>query len=114
MNQWQYQSVKGRLFNCEFWYNSGSLTGNALPDQSNRVVISCEAVGSIVILGFVTDAGGNNARLMELLGGHILLQEGSWTSDKSEMPTFSKEQTTLNREKQQRIISGRQKRKVTK
>ena len=76
VNQWRYGSVKGRSFNCEFWYNSGSLTGNALLDQFNRVVMSCGAVGSM-ILGFVTDAGGNNARLMKLPRGNILLQKGS-------------------------------------
>ena len=76
VNQWRYRSVKGRLFNCGFWHNSGSLTGNALLDQFNWVVMSCEAVGSM-ILGFVTDAGKNNARLMKLLHGNILLQEGS-------------------------------------
>ncbi|KAL7532996.1 hypothetical protein ACHAXR_004981 [Thalassiosira sp. AJA248-18] len=70
VNQWRYRSVNGRSFNCEFWYNSGSLTGNALLEQFNRVVMSCEAVGSAV-LGFVTDAGGNNARLMKLLRGNI-------------------------------------------
>ena len=55
VNQWRYRSVNGRSFNCKFWYNSGNLSGNGLLEQFNRVVMSCEAVGSAV-LGFVCDA----------------------------------------------------------
>ena len=66
VNQWQYRSVTGRTFNCEFFYNGGSLSGNALLEQFTRVVMNCELVGSKV-LGLVCDAGGNNARLMNLL-----------------------------------------------
>ena len=77
VNQWRYRSINGRSFNCEFWCNSGSLSGNALLEQFNRVVMSCEAVGCMV-LGFVCDAGGSNARMMKLLRGNKPLPEGSW------------------------------------
>ncbi len=66
VNQWQYRSTDGRVFNCEFFYNSGSLSGNALLEQFTRVVMNCELVGSKVF-GLLCDAGGNNARLMNLL-----------------------------------------------
>eukprot|EP00986_Skeletonema_menzelii_P020755 scaffold32210_cov114-Skeletonema_menzelii.AAC.1 len=66
VNQWQYRSITGRTFNCEFFYNAGSLSGNALLEQFTRVVVNCELVGSKVF-GLVCDAGGNNARLMNLL-----------------------------------------------
>ena len=77
VNQWRYRSVNGRTYNCEFWFNAGSLDGETLIEQFNQVVIRCETVGSRV-LGFVCDAGGNNARLMKLLRDKTKVPEGSW------------------------------------
>ena len=39
VNQWRYRSVNGRSFNCEFWFNGGSLSGDGLLEQFNQVVI---------------------------------------------------------------------------
>ena len=77
VNQWRYSSVNGCSFNCEFWYNSGNLSGNGLLEKFNSVVMSCEAVGSAV-LGFVCNAGGSNARLMKMLRGNTILPEQAW------------------------------------
>ena len=66
VNQWRYRSITGHTYNCEFWYNNGKLTGDALLQQFTRVVMNCEMIGSRV-LGLVCDAGGNNARLFALL-----------------------------------------------
>ncbi|KAL7537400.1 hypothetical protein ACHAXR_010211 [Thalassiosira sp. AJA248-18] len=30
VNQWRYRAVNGRSYNCEFWYNAGSLDGNQI------------------------------------------------------------------------------------
>ena len=30
VDQWLYRSMNGRSFNCEFWYNSGNLSGNVV------------------------------------------------------------------------------------
>ena len=77
VNQWRYRSVKGRSFNCEFWFNGGSLDGNALVEQFVQVVLHCEIIGARVF-GFVYDAGGYNARMMKLLRGNNSLPEGGW------------------------------------
>lgn len=66
VNQWRYRSISGHTYNCEFWFNNGKLSGDALLEQFTRVVMNCETIGSRV-LGMVCDAGGNNARLMSLL-----------------------------------------------
>jgi len=80
VNQWRYRSTDGRSYNCEFWFNYGSLTGDTLLRQFNQVVMHCESVGSIV-LGMVCDAGGNNARLFKLLRGREVLNEGAWLDE---------------------------------
>ena len=77
VNQWRYRAVNGRTFNCEFWFNGGSLDGNTLLEQFIQVVLHCELVGARV-LGFVCDAGGGNARLMKLLRGNVNVPEGAW------------------------------------
>ena len=66
VNQWRYRAVNGRSYNCESWSNAGSLNGNTLLEQFKQVVMRCEMVG-LRVLGFVCDAGGNNARFMKLL-----------------------------------------------
>jgi len=38
VNQWHFQSVKGILHNGEYFYNSGSLSGNELIWQYIHVV----------------------------------------------------------------------------
>ena len=35
VNQWRFRSINGRQCNVEFWYNAGSLDGNALLEQFN-------------------------------------------------------------------------------
>ena len=79
VNQWRYRSVSGRSFNCEFWFNGGDLDGDAMLEQFIQVVINCEIIGSRV-LGFVSDAGGSNARLFKLLRGMTDVPEGKKTS----------------------------------
>lgn len=66
VNQYRYRGTNGRSFNCNFWFNSGSLPGNVLIQQFIRVVIHCEMVGSRVF-GFVCDAGGNQGKLTAML-----------------------------------------------
>jgi len=81
VNQWRYRSVQGRSFNCEFWYNNGSLNGETLLEQFTQVVINCEIVGCRV-LGFCCDAGGGNTGLMtHLRGGIDIPDEVGWLSE---------------------------------
>ena len=37
VNQWRYRSVNVQAFNCEFWFNSGSLDGDGLLEQFQHV-----------------------------------------------------------------------------
>ena len=75
--QWQYRVVNGRSYNCEFWYNAGSLNSDELLEQFNQVLIKYETFGSRV-LGLVSDAGGSNACLFRLLRDKMALPEGGW------------------------------------
>ena len=77
VNQWRQRSINGRQGNIEFWYNSGSLTGEALLQQFMQVVMRCEMVGQQIV-GFVCDAGGNNAKLFTLLRNRMAVGEGGW------------------------------------
>ena len=61
--QWRARAVDGASFNCEFWYNHGTLNGDKLKEQFNQVVMRCETVG-FRVMGFVCDAVGPNTRLM--------------------------------------------------
>ena len=75
--QWRARAVDGSSFNCEFWYNSGSLNGDELYEQFVQVVMRSETVG-FWVLGLVCDAGGPNTRLFKLLRGNTDLPEGGW------------------------------------
>ena len=35
--QWRARAVDGASFNCEFWYNHGTLNGDELEEQFNHV-----------------------------------------------------------------------------
>ena len=39
VNQWRFRLINGRQCNIEFWFNAGSLDGNALLDQFNQIVM---------------------------------------------------------------------------
>ena len=83
VNQWRYRSVTGRTYNCEFFYNNGTLSGDALLEQFTRVVMNCETIGSRV-LSLVCDAGGNNVRLISLLReGGLLFPTSAWVGEES-------------------------------
>ena len=75
--QWRARAVDGSSFNCEFWYNHGTLNGDELLEQFTQVVMRCETAG-FRVLGFVCDAGGPNTRLMKLLRDGREVPEGGW------------------------------------
>ena len=77
MNQWCFRSSIGRQCSLEFWYNAGSLDGNALLEQFNQIVLQCKTVG-MRIIGFVCDAGGNNTKLFRFLHEKNVITEGGW------------------------------------
>ena len=66
VNQWRFRSVLGKIFNCEFFSNRGTLNGDNLLLQFLHVVLACEAI-RCEVWGFLCDAGGNNARLFKFL-----------------------------------------------
>ena len=75
--QWRARAVDGSSFNCEVWYNHGTLNGDELLEQFTQVVMRCEIAG-FGVLGFVCDAGGPSTRLMKLLRDNRHLPEGGW------------------------------------
>ena len=77
VNQWRYRTVNGQSYNVEFWYNSGSLSGNELMSQFVQVVLRLESIGARV-LGVACDAGGSDARLYRLIRVDSNLSEGGW------------------------------------
>jgi len=82
VNQWRFCSIKGVIHNTEYFFNSGSLTGDELLRQFVHVVSCYEAIG-VRILGCVSDAGGQNSRLFSYLRCFRPIDEGSWLSDDS-------------------------------
>ena len=75
--QWRTRAVDGALFNCEFWYNHGTLNRDELKEQFNQVVMRCETVG-FCVMGFVCDAGGPTTCLMKLLRNGDKVPKGEW------------------------------------
>ncbi len=80
VNQWRFRSVKGIVHNGEYFYNSGSLSGDELIWQFIHVVCCYESVG-VQIFGFESDAGGQNARLLHYLRCGKALGEESWLTE---------------------------------
>jgi len=66
VNQWHFCGIKGVIHNREYFFNSGSLTGDELLCQFMHVVSCYESIG-VHILGCVCDAGGQNSRLFTSL-----------------------------------------------
>jgi hypothetical protein len=80
VNQWRFRSVKGVTHNGEYFFNNGSLSGDALFEQFMHVVSCYEAI-HCKIVGFECDAGGQNARLLAYLRGCRELGIGAWLDD---------------------------------
>ena len=66
VNLWRLRTTKNVAYNCEFFYNNGSLTGDELLRQFLRVSGHCELIG-VSILGLLNDAAGQNVKLVDLL-----------------------------------------------
>ena len=66
VNLWRLRTTKNVAYNCEFFFNNGSLTGDELLRQFLRVVGHCELIG-VSILGLLNDAAGLNVKLVDLL-----------------------------------------------
>lgn len=66
VKQWKYRSTSSKTFLCEFFYNSGSLSGKTTLRQMLHVITACEMVGCQVH-GICCDAGDSNASLYTLL-----------------------------------------------
>ncbi|KAI2494045.1 hypothetical protein MHU86_20488 [Fragilaria crotonensis] len=66
VNLWRLRTTKNVSYNCEFFYNNGSLTGDELLRQFLRVAGHCELIG-VHILGLLNDAAGQNVKLVDLL-----------------------------------------------
>ena len=69
-----------KIVNLNFFFNSGSLSGSELLSQFNHVVLACE-MANMQVHGFVSDAGGNNARLMTLLRENNDVGDDAWAPD---------------------------------
>lgn len=66
VSQWRYKDfVANEAWNCSYFMNDGSCTGETLLRQMQYVTLSCESISSRVH-GVCFDAGGNNARLMRI------------------------------------------------
>jgi hypothetical protein len=81
VNQFKYRSVTNNSFNCEYFYNPGSLSGKTLVNQCLSVIKSLEAI-NCKVYGLATDAGGCNANLFALLRQGITLQALWFDDDK--------------------------------
>ena len=82
-NVFRYRSsfpTPNKIVNLNFFFNSGSLTGNELLRQFNHVVLACE-MSNMQVHGFVSDAGGNNARLMTMLRDDNKIDDSAWAPD---------------------------------
>jgi hypothetical protein len=79
VNQYKFRSVTGKSFNCEYFYNPGSLSGRTTVKQCLSVIKMLEAINCRVH-GIATDAGGSNAKLFRLLREGIL-GEQLWPID---------------------------------
>jgi hypothetical protein len=66
VNLWRLRTTKNVAYNCEFFYNNGSLTGDELLRQFLRVAGHCELIG-VSILGLLNDAAGQNVKFVDLL-----------------------------------------------
>jgi hypothetical protein len=66
VNQYRFRGVFGERHNANYFYNKGSLTGDAILRQMIHV-ISCYDMINVEIHGICSDAGGGNARLFTLL-----------------------------------------------
>ena len=66
VNQWRFRSIFNETRRIEFFYNSGSLSGDELMKQLFNILSMMKLI-EVRILGFVSDTGGNNARLNKLL-----------------------------------------------
>lgn len=75
--QFCYRSTGGRIFNIMHFYNNGSFTASKILECVNKVVMSCELIGSKVF-GLISDAAGPMQRLFTLLRGKTDLPNGAW------------------------------------
>ena len=66
VNQWRFRTIYNKTFNCEYFYNAGSLNGEEILRQFLHVVRCLEFFVGAMIFGVVMDAGGSNARFMSL------------------------------------------------
>lgn len=83
VSQWRYKNLAtNEAWNCSYYFNDGSLTGETLFRQFKSVLLSCEMIDSRVY-GVCMDAGGNNARLLTILRGGKTLTEvkAYWIDD---------------------------------
>jgi hypothetical protein len=68
VNLWRLRTTTNVTQSCEFFFNTGSLSGDELLRQFMRVAGHYEMIG-VQILGLLCDAAGQNARLFHLLRG---------------------------------------------
>jgi hypothetical protein len=66
VNLWRLRTTRNVTQSCEFFFNTGSLSGDELLRQFMRVSAHYELIG-VQILGLLSDAAGQNARLFHLL-----------------------------------------------
>jgi hypothetical protein len=66
VNLWRLRTTTNVTQSCEFFFNTGSLSGDELLRQFMRVTAHYEMIG-VQILGLLCDAAGQNARLFHLL-----------------------------------------------
>jgi hypothetical protein len=65
-NQWRFRSVYGVVHNSEFFFNSGSLSGDEILRQWMHVTTCYETIGC-KLYGICGDAGGSNASFLKLI-----------------------------------------------
>jgi hypothetical protein len=76
VNLWQIQTEYGICENMEYFYNTGSLTGDEILQQLLRVILCLETTETEVHM-LVMDAGGGNSSLLASLRKDKQLK-GSW------------------------------------
>ena len=77
VNQFCLRTTTGKRHNAEYFFNTGSLTGDDLIAQIMHVISCYEAVG-VKIFGLILDAGGGNKSLYRLLTKRTIDKNKVW------------------------------------
>ena len=77
VNQWRFRSTFNQVYNLEFYYNDGSLSGTDILRQLVHVTTMLSAI-DVNVLGVTLDAGGSNAGFVKYLLDGIKTNTDGW------------------------------------